>query len=509
MGKVKKYFPLVLLEVYLGGIYLLYRCGIWFYPYRKDWLTALFILGCMTAMGLGYVLCAKKMKVVEGIRQGSQRRWSIILIASSALLLIPCCYGRTGEIYPHLIEAFGDLAQAYAKASEAVFNTGIAHYFSAFATFFFYLLYIDLFFFWKDMKNYRWFGVAEIVWYVAVEMSTGHNKGIIFFALITVIIFVCSMMNNGTKREKLFRTLIMIFVTLVGVSYFTISVRDRNRSSIASLEASGMSIKEMELEAAGEMIIDEYGYEEPLIVEKEENNEERFNEYKVQVILGQYDISIVNRYEEAAKTLLEINPKYIDEYSYSFVNSDDAIYKMMPSMLRDVYVMGNYYLTHGFHSLALALRLPFESSFGFSTHYYFEKSASKLLSVDFYKRSYVYKVNQAGYPVSTKWGTAYLQWASDLSFPGVVLFMGILGAFICRLWWDVQCKNDYLSIVVLTFMTVNLLFISSWWQAGRSGTDFLMLYGPLIFWIVRELRDKWKRGLERKKAIGNIKNDDI
>ena len=184
---------------------------------------------------------------------------------------------------------------------------------------------------------------------------------------------------------------------------------------------------------------------------------------------------------------MQEHPYYADEFSYSYVNINDPVYKFLPGKMKYAYVMASNYISHGYHGLTLALRLPFDSCFGIGHLPVLQNQFKNITGIDIYKRSYVYKLNQAGYPVSLKWGTAFLQWASDISFVGVVFLMGLFGALVGRLWNEVLLQKNIISLILLTTLSVNILFITSWWQPGMSGTDFILFYGVLAVWIVQKV----------------------
>lgn len=503
-NKIIRYLPAILIEIFIGMTYMFYRCGVWMYPYRKDNLTLFFMIACLTLFAIGYwwqeghrKKSASKTFPIEKVAK--------VVMGINLLLMIPYCLCRTGCFFPQIYTALQDLSAAYARATEAAGQYGGLHMVVGFGTIFIYLGYHIAYFYWEDLNiKIKLMGLVECIWFLLVDVCTGRNKGITVICIMIVIMYIIKMCDKEYCKNKnaiMLRTIVTILIVAMVPLYFAKSIADRGNNSVAELESTGMSIKETVMGSAEsvDMIVDQYGYQEVEVENSDsESSADKFNEYEVKVVPGKVSKQIVDRYNTNAVIVAQVHPYYADEFSYSYVNLDDPIYKILPDTLKYVYVMGTSYVSHGYHGLTIALRLPFESCYGFGHLTILHNKIKSLTGIDIYKRTYVYKLNQAGYPVSLKWGTAFLQWASDISFIGVVFLMGILGILVVTLWNEVLEEKNLISLMLLSSLTVNLLFITSWWQAGVTGTDFILFYGSLTIWIMQKVIKILKEHSDRK-----------
>lgn len=487
--------PLVLIELFISMTYFLYRCGPWMYPYRKDNLTLLFMLGCLILFAIGYcvVICRKSKNKIQYNEKKNINKLINIVIAVNLLLLIPYCIVRVGTVFPNIVESLENLSIAYNNATLASGNYRILHILVGFGTLFMYAIYHIAYFYWETLSiPKRAIAVFECLWYILVDMCTGRNKPITVVIIIISIMTLIKLVDNTVRRQKWFYirtiiTFVLLFSMVFG--YFYATLNERGNNTISEVEGTELSTKEIVLSGddTEELIVDQYGYKDPII--DEDNSLGEYEENEIDIVPGHISEKIVERFETYGAIAMKVHPYYADEFSYSYVNLNDKLYCALPEKLAYLYVVGSNYVSHGYHGVTLALREPFESCFGIGHITILQNVVKNITGIDVYQRTYVYKLNQDGYPVSLKWGTAFIQWASDISFYGVVVLMGILGMLVAQLWKEVLENKNLLSLMLLTSLSVNILFITSWWQAGVSGSDFIWFYGTLAIWIINKIKN--------------------
>lgn len=501
MNRIVRFLPLILIELFIGMTYWFYRCGAWMYPYRKDNLTLFFMLGCLFMFALGYLWKDRRREKLSKF-SFSFVSLSKYLMILDAFLLIPYSLCRTGEYFPPLISAFSDLSIAYANATKAAGAYGFLHTIVGFGTILIYYLYHMTYYYWEELSpRIKVIALLECLWFIAVDLCTGRNKGITVICIMLVVMYFTKLCDEEYRKQRknvIIRSIVTIIIILMVPLYFSKSLGDRGNNTVAELESSGESVKETVLgdEEHYEMIVDQYGYQDIEVVddmesELEDDTNSIYDEYDVNVIPGRISKKIIQRYEENAAIVTDVHPYYADEFSYSYLNLEDPIYKFLPGGLKYLYAIGTNYVGHGYHALTIALRLPFDTCFGFGHASVLQGAFKNITGIDIYKNTYVYKLNQSGYPVSLKWGTAFIQWASDISFIGVVILMGFLGGLTARLWHEVLIQKNMIALLLLTALAMNLLFITSWWQAGMSGTDFVWFYGAFFVWILQKIITKY------------------
>jgi len=284
-------------------------------------------------------------------------------------------------------------------------------------------------------------------------------------------------------------TAFALVIILAGPVYFGLTMQARGvqmRSNAVNLEITRREALDYELardSALREMVVDTFGFVAPTMVEEAECDS---GDRKITIVPGEVSQNIVERYEAAAPKAEELHPLYVMPFAYAYLNIEDPVFARLPSILSYIYAVGTSYVSHGYHGLAIALRIPFESTFGVGQVMIAHETVSSLLGIDIYARSYTGKVNNSGFPLSLHWGTAFIQFASDFSFPGASLFMGVLGIMFALFWME-ALHGNILSQLLFVVMTINLLFITSWWQAGLSVGDFILSYGSAALWLIMKV----------------------
>ncbi len=463
--KLKRYLPCVLLEIYLSSSYALYRWGVWIYPKQNNNKLLLYILFFMISFGLGYSFVAKRSGTNKKVADNSLNHIIFrALCIVDGVLMIPFCCARTGDWYPHVISSFTNLAVAYSKASKSVQAEGLIHYCGATGLFLMLPMFIIAFHCWEDLSKFeKCISIIELVWFFFVEISTGHNKGVFFYMVVIGVLVLVRACGSG--KNLLNRVIIAaLFIAFFGV-YFYWTLSSRNSNTISQMESSGESIVEISLsdDDITSMIVDDYGY-----VSEDDDNLFVQNDYM--------------QFEENYERVTSINPYYTDEFMHAYVNTEHFLYRLMPGKAKFFLVVSSSYLTQGYHGVNLGLNQKFTSSFGVGTFLLFRNIAKDLLGTDLYNRTLIYKINRSGYPISLKWGTAFTQWASDISYNGVVVLLFFAGMFIAGLWIDSIDNHSIIALIMLCVTAFFSLMFISWWLPGMSGGDFLMFHGYLLLW---------------------------
>ena len=465
----KKCLPLLLMEAIIGVSYFLYRNGPWIYPGQKNIKPLLFVVLVMVLFATGYLVQLFKRKDVKNQLETNEiNKYARILLIINVFLLIPYCYGKTGSFFPRIITALSNLSVAYTASSIATSAGGITHIIAALSNVFIYPLFLMLFFYFERISSKtRILMMIEVIWYYLTEMCTGHNRNVFFYSILIFVCCVLVLCSNFdiSKKIKLKKFVIAVLAMLLACCYFAIALESRNENTKAELEASGKSISEIikESDAYSKMMLEEYGYNEN---GKWATDEE------------------INNYYKNKDAAIKINPYYATDFIYSYVDTNHWIYRITPSALRYYVSIFIFYVSHGYNAINIGLDIPFETSFGLGTFSFFQKIAKRITGVDFYKQTYVYKINQHGYPISLYWGTAYTQWASDISWVGVIILMGIIGFVVSKLWISIIYDGDIFSMFFFCHLMFYLVMILSWWHPGMSCGDFVSFHVLLLAWII-------------------------
>lgn len=149
-----------------------------------------------------------------------------------------------------------------------------------------------------------------------------------------------------------------------------------------------------------------------------------------------------------------------------------------------IYMVARYW-THGYYGLAGCLELPYEWSYGVGHSTVWMKYAGSL-SADpdaFWQLCYPARLEaETGYSTAHYWHTIYPWIASDLTFPGAIIFIGIMGYLLAQSWRD-ACRAEN-PFAVGFFTQILLLFYYIPANNGRLmyPEEALTFWGLLVCW---------------------------
>ena len=134
-----------------------------------------------------------------------------------------------------------------------------------------------------------------------------------------------------------------------------------------------------------------------------------------------------------------------------------------------------FYPTHGYVGLAYNLDTGFRWSSGLGASraldsYWVQYVGGRGAS----ETAYPYRTEvRTGWPAGMYWATIYPWLASDLSFPGTILFMGVLGWFYARFWYEAAFQKSLLSVLLFCQLTLLLFYVPANNQIGLARTSLI------------------------------------
>lgn len=114
------------------------------------------------------------------------------------------------------------------------------------------------------------------------------------------------------------------------------------------------------------------------------------------------------------------------------------------------------YFSHGYKGLNYCLQLPFVWTHGYGGAMGLESYLTQYLHVEpQLANTYPVRMEMVyGYSGLNSWPTVFPWWASDLSFPGVIIFMFFIGRFMCLLLRDSYCYSNQLATVLFSYFFI-------------------------------------------------------
>lgn len=157
------------------------------------------------------------------------------------------------------------------------------------------------------------------------------------------------------------------------------------------------------------------------------------------------------------------------------------------------------YISHGYLGLSYSLQLPFEWTFGYGGSRALDEYLSQYLHLPSqFDNTYPMRVNKVfGYDCQVSWPTAFAWWASDFTFPGVVIWMYFIGKLTCMVFKDALINSNIFAIAFLCVLVIMIVFFPMNNQAFQ-GRDSLVITMALFFsWLYS------KRFTTKKRSQNN------
>ena len=150
------------------------------------------------------------------------------------------------------------------------------------------------------------------------------------------------------------------------------------------------------------------------------------------------------------------------------------------------------YWSHGYEGLSECLQLPFQWTMGCGHSRFWTRYLGSLYADPDWIEANTYPVRLeavSGYDANTVWHTAYPWLASDLTFSGAVVFVGLMGYLLANVWADAVCRTNPFAVGFLAQLLVFFYYIPA--NAGRLSypEETLAFWGTLVLWMfTRESR---------------------
>jgi hypothetical protein len=176
----------------------------------------------------------------------------------------------------------------------------------------------------------------------------------------------------------------------------------------------------------------------------------------------------------------DLGDSKVDEYS--------LVFSFIPKPLQDTYMYMVYYLTQGYYHTSLAFDLDFRPTYFLGNNPALMDLA-KIFGIDVSKDTYVYRLSGKGVDPEVQWHSAYLWFASDVSFWGVPLVLFIISYIFGFSWAFGTEKIDLLSRILFVF-TGNILFFLFANNTYLSSVfySFMFLFPIWIFTRILNIR---------------------
>lgn len=169
------------------------------------------------------------------------------------------------------------------------------------------------------------------------------------------------------------------------------------------------------------------------------------------------------------------------------ISEDNYICRIFGEKIGSGIIRLLFYFSHGYKGLNYSLQLPFEWTHGYGGSRALGEYFNQYLGLPtYFDKTYPMRVESVfGYDCQMSWPTAFAWWASDMTFPGVILFMYILGRLYCKVFRDVCYNNNLFAVALLSELTILLLFLPMNNQAFQSRESLIITVSLYLLWKLK------------------------
>jgi hypothetical protein len=167
--------------------------------------------------------------------------------------------------------------------------------------------------------------------------------------------------------------------------------------------------------------------------------------------------------------------------------------KPLPDELKIPAVALIVYLTQGYYGLYLSLEKPFVPMFGVGNSMFLYYNAIKLTGIkEIEEMPYPIRNGGDGWDGMVQWSTIYPWIASDVSFPGTVLVVFMIGYVFALSWIDTLKGSNPYAIAIFAQFLIMLFYFPANNQVLQSGQDLFGFYGILLVWLYTRKKYVWR-----------------
>jgi hypothetical protein len=179
---------------------------------------------------------------------------------------------------------------------------------------------------------------------------------------------------------------------------------------------------------------------------------------------------------------------------------DNFMIIALPTVFQDGVISLSSYLTQGYEGLALSLKEPFVINWGVGNSRFMTSYVDKYFGTSIEGATYPARVEKStGWDSKIQWHTIFPWLASDFTFPGAVVIIGIFAYLFAILWRESLDSHNPFSLSLFMQLTVLFTYLSANNQAFQSGEGFIGFITTFVVW--RYTRVNRSKLLQRQTGI--------
>ena len=154
-----------------------------------------------------------------------------------------------------------------------------------------------------------------------------------------------------------------------------------------------------------------------------------------------------------------------------------------------------FYPTHGYLGLSYSLDTPFVWTGGRGNSQALDSYLVQYLGTEsVYPFTYPARTEaRTGWPALRLWSTGYPWFASDLTFPGTVLLMAVVGRLLGKMWIEAAYQRSQLALLFLAQLSIPIVYLPANNQIGTSRTSLIAFTTLSIVYMLNRLAARLAR----------------
>ena len=147
------------------------------------------------------------------------------------------------------------------------------------------------------------------------------------------------------------------------------------------------------------------------------------------------------------------------------------------------------YMTHGYFAVYLSLQEPFEPCYGVGNSVFLQRQLTRLTgNTRFVSCSYPARIQSKGWNATNYWATIYPWIASDVTFPGTVLVILLIGWVAGRVWLDVLGGRNPVAVAFFGQLLVMLYYFPAHNKIFHGGETAFAFCSLFLGWLLTRCR---------------------
>lgn len=179
--------------------------------------------------------------------------------------------------------------------------------------------------------------------------------------------------------------------------------------------------------------------------------------------------------------------------SMSRIKYDSPIMKIIPENYQIMYLGLDFYLSHAYNNMDIALGMDFKPCFGLGNSPFLNNLLSDKFGLEETISERTYENRIAGYNGVKQglfWDTAYVAFANDVSFWGVPVLLYFLAYFWGKVWKEALLGRKVIAIPLFAMMTICFFYLNA--NNQIFGKSQVLIFIPLyIYWLMRKIKIKF------------------